>query len=199
MGGFINIFMTIIFRSDSMKKRKTKDVMVNRDITQTIRSSYETELQLQTKTLTSLKKQLKTLTTQLSKAMSTRRQLKKKRQVIMKKAGFNPAAAMKKQLMQAKAVYEKAMEEVKNTQKAIVSVRQELRLTKEQVKKLHALTRSVSKLEKRWGKAIASKFKSQKRKTRRTKKRKSTAVGRSSEAQEVLPVREESSFEVDQG
>ncbi|OGT36551.1 MAG: hypothetical protein A3F11_05095 [Gammaproteobacteria bacterium RIFCSPHIGHO2_12_FULL_37_14] len=182
-----------------MKKRKTKDVMVNRDITQTIRSSYETELQLQTKTLTSLKKQLKTLTTQLSKAMSTRRQLKKKRQVIMKKAGFNPAAAMKKQLMQAKAVYEKAMEEVKNTQKAIVSVRQELRLTKEQVKKLHALTRSVSKLEKRWGKAIASKFKSQKRKTRRTKKRKSTAVGRSSEAQEVLPVREESSFEVDQG
>ncbi|GEM_PF-4897142 len=151
-------------------KNQHSAVAINKDITETIRSSYQIELKTQTQTIQSLKKSMKTMAAQLSKLIAKRRVLKKKRMALMKKGDA-------KQIAQAKDAYQAAMEEVRMQQQAMVHARQDLRLAKEQVKKIYAIIRSIQKMEKRWDKAIALKFRSKtpKKKVRVTKVKKEVA------------------------
>ncbi|MBI5447789.1 MAG: hypothetical protein HY939_03565 [Gammaproteobacteria bacterium] len=143
-------------KSEKMKAAPAK--VVNKDITETIRASYQAELKTQSNEVQSLKKALKSLSAQLSKSISKRRILKKKKIVSLKKLGLNPKGQAKKQADQIKAEYQAAIDEVKSTQQGMEKNRQETRLVKEQVKKITAIIRSIQKMEKRWDKAIAAKF-----------------------------------------
>lgn len=182
----------------AVKTTQAPAKVINRDITETIRSSYQAELKVQTQTVQSLKKSLKTLASQLSKAISKRRVLKKKKIIALKKAGINPKGALKKQVEQAKTDYQSAMDEVKMLQQSLEQARQDMKMVKEQMKKLAAIIRSVVKMEKRWNKEIAAKFRAKTAKKKTAKKKDAAATTASKSSRRGRPAKAKVMAEVEQ-
>lgn len=157
-------------------KSKSSAPVINKDITETIRVSYQAELRSQTQALQNLKKTLKTVTAQLAKATTKRRVLKKKKMTVAKKVGTNPRGADKKLNEQAKKDYQAVIDESAMLQKSAECARQDFKLVKEQVRKLSAIIRAIQKMEKAWDKAIAAKFRAKPKKRTVAKKKKAAVA-----------------------